>query len=291
MIRHTQLIECALRVLWRATFVVGGLVLASGPALAAKPPLGREFGTEPKADDGEWVTLFDGKTHAGWHKNPQKIGHGTGGQWTVEPGGVLAGQQDPPGSGNGGVLLTDHKFGDFELFLEMKPSWGIDSGVFLRATDQGQCIQITVDYYNGGNIGQMYGEATGGWVARAFSLEGDVKDSKLLGLKTIQPQALEAAGLEYSCTPEAWLKAWKVNDWNKALIRVEGGRFPKVTTHINGLKVCVWNAATSKAAMYDKEAVAETLGEKGSIAVQVHGGGSYPVGSKCQWRNIRVREL
>jgi hypothetical protein len=235
--------------------------------------------------------LFDGKSLNGWHKNPQKIGHGTGGQWTVEPGGVLAGEQDPPGAGNGGILLTDRKFGNFELSLEMNPTWGIDSGVFLRATDQGQCIQMTVDCYNSGNIGQLYGEATGGWVARTFSFEGDVKDGKLLGLKTIQPQSLEAAGLVYACTPEEWLKAWKINGWNKALIRVEGGRFPNITTTINGLKVCVFDAATSKAAMYDKGAVAKTLGERGSIAVQVHGGGSYPAGAKCRWRNIRVREL
>ena len=37
------------------------------------------------AGDGEWITLFDGKTLTGWHKNPQKIGHGTGGEWKVEP--------------------------------------------------------------------------------------------------------------------------------------------------------------------------------------------------------------
>ena len=48
-----------------------------------------------------WIELFDGKTLEGWHINPEKIGHGTGGQWDVEDG-VIAGQQDPPGSGNGG---------------------------------------------------------------------------------------------------------------------------------------------------------------------------------------------
>jgi hypothetical protein len=248
------------------------------------------WAAETEAKDG-WIKLFDGKTLNGWHKNPQKIGHGTGGKWTVEPGGVLAGEQDPPGSGNGGVLLTDRKFGDFELSLEMKPSWGIDSGVFLRSTDQGQCIQMTVDYYDKGNIGQMYGEATGGWVARPFSIKGDVVDRKLIRLTTIDAIPAREAGLEYTCTPEEWLKAWKVGDWNKALIRVEGGRFPKITTHINGAKVCVFDAATSTAATYDKEAVAKTLGDRGSIAVQVHGGGSYPAGAKCRWRDLRVREL
>lgn len=256
------------------------LSLPSQPAGAAEPQ-----------SKNEWIKLFDGKTLNGRHKNPQKIGHGTGGRWTVEPGGALSGEQDPPGSGNGGILLTDRKFGDFELSLEMKPTWGIDSGIFLRSTDAGQCIQMTVDYYNKGNIGHIYGEATGGWVARAFSIEGKRRDGRLLGLATIGELPLVGSGLEYSCTTQDWLKAWKVGDWNQALIRVEGGRFPKITTHINGLKVCVFDAATCKAPMYDKEAVAKTLGDRGSIAVQVHGGGSYPAGAKCRWREIRVRKL
>ena len=61
-----------------------------------------------------WIELFDGKSLQGWHINPEKIGHGTGGQWEVENG-VIAGQQDPPGSGNGGILLTDRKFENFIL--------------------------------------------------------------------------------------------------------------------------------------------------------------------------------
>jgi hypothetical protein len=239
----------------------------------------------------DWITLFDGKTLKGWHTNPEKIGHGTGGIWTVEEGGVLAGEQDPPGSGNGGILLTDRKFGDFELSLEMKPNWGSDSGVFLRSTDKGECIQMTVDYYDGGNIGHFYGEATGAWVPRAFSIQGVKEGDKLVSLKTIDARDPKSAGLIDSCTPEEWLKAWKIGDWNTALIRVEGGKYPRITTHINGLKVGEFDAATAKLEKYDREAVAKQLGERGSIAVQVHGGGSYPAGAKCRWRNIKVRVL
>jgi hypothetical protein len=245
---------------------------------------------EEEADDG-WITLFDGKSLAGWHTNPEKIGHGTGGRWSVEPGGVLAGEQDPPGSGNGGILLTDRQFGDFELELEMKPNWGSDSGVFLRANDEGQCIQMMVDYYDGGSVGHFYGEGTGGWGARAFSIEGDVKNGKLQGLRTINAQRPEDVGLQASCTPEDWINAWKIDDWNKLSVRVEGGALPTITTYINGLKVGVFDAATSTAAGYDRDHVASLLGDKGSIAVQVHGGGSYPPGAKCRWRNIRIREL
>ena len=73
-----------------------------------------------------WIELFDGKSLAGWHKNPMRIGHGTGGNWQVEDG-TITGEQDPPGSGNGGILLTDRKFGDFELSIDLKPDWGICS--------------------------------------------------------------------------------------------------------------------------------------------------------------------
>src|SRR6188508_2545770 len=80
----------------------------------------------PAAAEEGWIELFDGKTLNGWHKNPQKIGHGTGGQWTVEDGAIV-GQQDPPGSGNGGILLTDRKFKNFEVMIDLKPDWGICS--------------------------------------------------------------------------------------------------------------------------------------------------------------------
>ncbi|MFT4550546.1 MAG: hypothetical protein ACI9MB_004523, partial [Verrucomicrobiales bacterium] len=102
------------------------------------------------------MSLFDGKTLKGCHKNPNKIGHGTGGIWLAEDG-TITGAQDPPGSGNGGILLTDEKFGDFELRLEIKPDWGVCSGLFLRSNDGGQCLQMMVDYHDGGNVGHIYG--------------------------------------------------------------------------------------------------------------------------------------
>src|SRR4051794_34365111 len=81
------------------------------------------------ADKGP-AQLFDGKSLTGWHKPPQKIIHGTGGHWWVEKG-VLQGEQDPAGSGNGGMLLSDEKFGDFELQLDLHPDYGPDTGVFF----------------------------------------------------------------------------------------------------------------------------------------------------------------
>ena len=36
--------------------------------------------------------LFNGKDLTGWHKNPAKIGHGTGGDWRVENGAIVGEQ-------------------------------------------------------------------------------------------------------------------------------------------------------------------------------------------------------
>src|SRR5262245_50572786 len=122
------------------------------PALAVCLEVRSAAAAEP--DDEGFVSLFDGTTLEGWHKNPEPIGHGTGGHWTVEDG-AITGEQDPPGSGNGGILLTDQEFADFELLIDMKPDWGVCSGLFLRGNDMGQCFQMMVDYHDDGNVGHI----------------------------------------------------------------------------------------------------------------------------------------
>jgi hypothetical protein len=53
-----------------------------------------------------FIPLFNGENLDGWHTNVQKIVHGNGGSWRVENG-AITGEQDPAGSGNGGMLMTD----------------------------------------------------------------------------------------------------------------------------------------------------------------------------------------
>ena len=252
------------------------------PLLAAATP------PPALAEDDGYIVLFDGETLDGWHVNPEAIGHGTGGQWTVEDG-AITGQQDLPGSGNGGILLTDRKFADFELHIELKPDWGICSGLFVRSNDRGQCFQMMVDYHDAGNVGHIYGEGTGGFANRPFDITGVYDDSQNLVSLEAKSNGAELPPAP-SATPEEWLSAWKVNDWNTARVRVVGNP-PTITTWINDVLVSEFNGDTFEAANYDKSQVMETLGREGSIAVQVHGGKSWPDGAKCRWRNIKVKEL
>jgi dienelactone hydrolase len=240
------------------------------------------------ADNG-FASIFDGKSLKGWHKNPAKIGHGTGGRWYVEDG-AITGEQDPPGSGNGGILLTDEKFGNFELLIDLKPDWGVCSGLFLRGNDKGQCFQMMVDYHDRGNVGHIYGEGSGAFNNRPYDINGIYdQDKKLTGLKTdSRADAVEGQG--YSIGGDAWVKAWKVGEWNTARVRVIGNP-AKITTWLNGVKVSEFDGNTFEHSKYNQRKVAELLGEEGRIAVQVHGGKSWPNGAKCRWKNIKVKRL
>jgi hypothetical protein len=241
------------------------------------------------AADEKWIELFDGKTLTGWHKNPQRIGHGTGGNWTVVDG-AITGEQDPPGSGNGGILLTDRKFANFEVSLELKPDWGCDSGFFVRGNDRGQCFQVMVDYHEAGNVGHIYGEGTGGFNNRPFEIFGKYDENKKLASIFTKPNGAKLPKAK-SIAGEDWVKLWKVGDWNSMRVRVVGNP-PKIESWINGRQITEFDGATYDGPGYNKAEVAKTLGDRGSIAVQVHGGsGAWPKGAKCRWKNIKIREL
>ena len=243
-----------------------------------------------------FIALFDCKSLSGWHTNEQKIGHGTGGHWQVENG-VLTGEQDPPGSGNGGVLMTDQKYGDFELLVDLAPDWGVDSGVFLRTNNRGECFQVYVDYHNGGDIGFVSTERDGKarMFIRPFYINGILDEQgKLNGFETKSDERGKLAWgpdyLKYNCTPEQWKKAWKIGKWNTMRIRCVG-KYPKITTWINNIKIAEFDGATSQHPLNKKEELFEAFGREGYIAFQVHGGNIWPTGAKCRWKNISIKTL
>jgi hypothetical protein len=239
-------------------------------------------------------SLFDGQSLKGWHKPPKKIGHGTGGHWFVQDN-LLVCEQDPPGSGNGGILLSDEKFGDFELELEMNPDWGPDTGVFFRCTEQGHGFQMYVDYHQSGNVGHLRGEMPGAFAMKPFQIMSQPGPDGQPKAFTTRPdpraEKWPAGVYEYSCTAQEWLKSWRLKEWNTARIRCVG-KYPQITTWINGLKVCHWNGETCALPEYNKQRVFDLLGAAGSIGLQVHGGKAmWPTGTQARWRNLRVTRL
>lgn len=253
--------------------------------------------TAPAGEEGGFVPLFDGQTLNGWHTNPKKIGHGTGGRWQVEDG-AITGEQDPPGSGNGGVLMTDQQYGDFELALELAPDWNIDSGVFLRTNEQGVCFQVYVDYREHGNVGWISTETASGqkrMIIRPFNIFAKLDEKGAPAGFTTRPDERDIAWkpdyLVYSATPETWLATWKAGQWNAMRVRCVG-KYPRITTWINGVKMADFDGATCPQPDYKKDEILRQLGPKGPLALQVHGGKQlWKPGAKCRWRNIRIKTL
>jgi hypothetical protein len=222
-------------------------------------------------DDKEkgFVSLFDGKTLKGWTISA-KSGHSSasknksGGKWVVEEGAIV-GTQDI--KGNGGIIITDKEYGNFEIALEMKNDFGPDSGLFLRSNDKGQAYQCMIDYYPNGNLMGIYGEGLGGFTSRNYSF----------GKKPSEIVADKRSKFPLPITPEKWPEFWKHGEWNELRARITGNP-PEITTWIKGVKFMEWKA--------DKK----HRPDKGHLALQVHGGGDHTK-EFVRYRNIRMKEL
>ncbi len=233
-----------------------------------------ELPKDANLDDTGFVTLFDGKSLDGWHVSAQTGHSGTsqnksGGKWVIEEGAIV-GSQDIPG--NGGIILTNQAFGDFEVIVEMKNDYGPDSGLFLRSNDKGQAYQYMVDYHDNGNVAGIYGEGLpGGLHFRNYELGKEPTDFKALDRKT-DPRA---AAYGSPVNAEQWKDLWKHGEWNQLRARIVGNP-PQITTWINGVKF-----------MQFQDNQIRTTPE-GMIALQVHGGGDFTK-QFVRYRNVKVK--
>lgn len=279
-------------------------------------------------DEAGFVDLFDGASLAGWHPVPRIYGnlypggphvhewfdeHGVNrpvepekhsAVWRVEDG-FIVGEQDEPGSGYGGYLVSDATFADFELVLDVRPDWPADTGIMIRRKrDSWDGYQVLLDHRESGGIGGFFGNGLASFSAVPFAVVSRKdEDGNVIGLApddpatSAEPVTQEKIDrLSYAGDVHDFLEAWKWNDWNEMRIRCVGA-LPVITTWVNGLKIAEVDTATLDAPNYDPAAILELLGNRGHIAFEVHdndalfGDARWGVGAQCRWRRIRIKDL
>ena len=132
-----------------------------------------------------FTPLFDGQSLNGWERLDTVPAEHVGGKWKVE-GGILIGDQDPPG--RGGFLVTKETFRDFVLRLEVQQDYPTDTGIFVRLGEDGKSHQLTLDYRPLGEFGAIF-------------------------LPWTQSRILR--------NPDG-IKTYKPGEWNDVKVRVEG---------------------------------------------------------------------
>lgn len=218
------------------------------------------------ATAGEWESLFDGKTLAGWRVEAKKKDRERG-FWSVRDGAITADSLGRPDH-DYVWLVSEGEWGDFELRLEVRS--------FRRSP---------------GNSGVQFRSR---WDPAAGWLDGPQVD--------VHPPLPWRTGLVYDETrgtqrwifpslpdwriepaqgPAKWL--WRHDDegdgWNELRIVAVGTR---VTTVVNGLTIADFDGA----GILDDEGHRERgVGRKGHFALQLHKDDELLV----QYRGIRVR--
>ena len=158
------------------------------------------IGVAASAAEVGFVSLFDGKSLAGWEGNLKVF--------RVADGAIVAGSQAEP-IANNEFLCTEKEYGDFELRLKAKlVGLGDNAGIQFRSArlpDHHEAIGYQCD------MGSAWGRKIWG------ALYDESRRNKMLA---------EGA-------PDEIKKACQENDWNEFVIRCEGNH---IQIWLNGLQ-------------------------------------------------------
>jgi hypothetical protein len=239
-----------MRSTWRlslAATALLGLLTLSGRA--AEPAPNTLSDSEKSAG---WKLLFDGKTTKGWHAYK---GKDVGDKWKAMDGALVF---NPKDGKNGGDIVTDDQYDNFELTIEWKVTKGANSGIMYRVSEtKGAPYETGPEYQVLDNANHSDGKNPKTSAASAYALYAPTKD-------VTKP----------------------IGEWNKTRIVVNGNH---VEHWLNGEKVVEyefgsedWNkrVAASKFAQMDRFGKES----KGHIDLQDHG-------NEVAFRNIKIKVL
>lgn len=201
-----------------------------------------------------WILLFDGKTTEGWHTFGKE---GIGDAWQVEDGALVF---DKSNGAQGGDIITDGEFEDFDLRLEWKISPCGNSGIMFNVVESDQ---YQYPWQTGPEM-QVLDNSCHPDAKIHTHRAGDLYDMIACKEETVRP-----AGA-----------------WNEARIRIKDG---KTKFWLNGKKVVKFKMFTDEwqemiANSKFKEMKGFGQSRRGHIALQDHG-------DKVWFRNIMIKPL
>ncbi len=156
---------------------------------------------QPEGIPDGFESIFNGEDLTGWHISRTNH-HGTVGNFYVEDGMIVM-KQYP--YGQGGIILTDKRYADFELYLEVKADPGTNGGLFFRSNETGSAYQIEIEG------------------------DGQPNTANLISEMLRTTTRASAEGLQ---------EVWVPGDWNSFRLRVTGD-VPHAILWVNG--VLMWN--------------------------------------------------
>lgn len=204
-----------------------------------------------------FAPIFNGKNLDGWHISRTNH-HGTKGNFYVEDQSIVM-KQFP--YGQGGIILSDKMYGDFELYLEFKGHPGTNGGIFLRSSESGSGYQLEL------------------------SGDGEPGTGNLIGEMLRVTTNAKVTDLD---------KVWKKGDWNSFRLKMEGIK-PKITLWVNG--VLMWEVQAERndlIANATKGMIAYQLHWSATL-LPVPGGRccdfSWKPDASHSYRNISIKEI
>ncbi|MEH6416174.1 3-keto-disaccharide hydrolase [Pseudomonas sp. CGJS7] len=220
----------------------------AGCAIAAKPKAANTLSAAEKREG--FVSLFDGRSLQGWH-GYAKPGQPISG-WEAVDGAIVR-------TAEGGDLVSDKLYGDFELRIDWKISPGGNSGIFYRGLEsEPQIYRSAIEYQVLDNDRHPDGKnGRDRWASALYGLYAPAKIA-------VRP----------------------VGQWNQTRIVVRGDH---IEHWLNGEKVvdCVlgspdWKARVAASKFKDWPSFG--VAPRGVIGLQDHG-------DEVAYRNIRIRPL
>jgi dienelactone hydrolase len=221
---------------------------------------------------GQWQSLFDGKSSAGW-RTLAKPEFPTNGGWAVEDGAIRS-----VAKGKRADISTERSFRNFELMFDWKIDKGVNSGVKYLVFGQRPNPEV----------GRLDPE-----VPKALGLELQLIDDSRVADARVRPT--HGTGAMYLfAAPTAKLPPLAIGQWHTARIGVQGSH---VEHWLDGVKVLDADLeseslralmAAQKREDIPKLANLDELksnpSKKYPLVITHHGGDAW-------YRNIRIREL